>query len=116
MINIKAYETEHGVCFYEKFLDSIKDKEAKSRVLEYVQRMERGLLGNSKSVGSGVQEVKIQVGEGFRVYYYRDGQELIILLGGSNKKKQEQEIKNAKSCLVDYKRRKKNGDFNEIRK
>jgi len=114
MINILAYETEHGICPYEQFLESIKDKEAKSRVLQYVGRMERGLAGNSKSVGQGIQEVKIQVGEGFRVYYHLDGQELIILLGGSNKKKQSQEIKRARNCLADYKRRKKNGDYNEI--
>ena len=114
MINIIAYETEHGVCPYERFLDSMKDKEAKSCVLLYIQRMERGLIGNSKSLGSGLQEVKIQIGAGYRVYYYRDGQELIILLGGSSKKKQEEEVKRARNCLADYKRRKKDGDFNEI--
>jgi putative addiction module killer protein len=60
-----------------------------------------------KGVGSGVFEYKIDFGPGYRVYFGKDGEQLVILLGGGIKKRQERDIHAARSNWQDYKQRKK---------
>jgi len=48
-----------------------------ARIDRYLRRMAQGNLGDSKSVGDGVQELRIDYGPGYRVYYGRDGERLI---------------------------------------
>jgi putative addiction module killer protein len=60
----------------------------------------------SKGVGSGVFELKIDFGPGYRVYFGRDGEQLVILLGGGRKKRQQHDIAAAIADWRDYKRRK----------
>ena len=40
-----------------------------ARIDRYVRRMEFGNFGDSKSVGEGVRELRIDFGPGYRVYY-----------------------------------------------
>lgn len=70
-------------------------------------RMEHGNLSNTKSVGSGLLESKIDFGPGYRVYLGKDGERLIILLGGGTKKGQNKDIQKAKALWFEYKKRKK---------
>lgn len=105
MIEIKIYETDLGHNYVEMYLDSLKDKKAKSIILRSIDRMEVGLLGDVKSLQGGLQEYRIHYGEGHRIYFYRDGQTLIILLSASNKKNQRREIERARGCLSDYLRK-----------
>jgi putative addiction module killer protein len=49
--------------------------------------MAKGNLSNVESVGQGVHEYKISFGPGYRIYFGKDGEELIILLAGGTKKK-----------------------------
>jgi putative addiction module killer protein len=65
-----------------------------------------GNLSNTKGVGSGVMECRIDFGPGYRVYFGRDGEVLIILLGGGTKQRQQQDIATAQARWADYKRRK----------
>jgi putative addiction module killer protein len=69
--------------------------------------MGMGNLSNVDSVGQGVHEYKINFGPGYRIYFGRDGEELIILLVGGTKKKQSQDIAEAQKLWADYKQRKK---------
>ena len=80
---------------------------AAAKVTTALTRMEQGNLSNVKSVGSGVSEYKIHFGPGYRVYFGKDGYELIILLGGGTKKRQSDDIKTAKELWKEYKARKK---------
>lgn len=72
-------------------------------------RFAAGNLSHVKSVGQGVSELKIDFGPGYRVYFGRDGLELVILLGGGTKKGQQSDIEYAQVRWSDYKRRKKLG-------
>lgn len=65
-----------------------------------------GNLSNVKGVGSGVFEVTIDFGPGYRVYFGKDGERLVILLGGGTKKRQQRDIDAAIADWQDYKRRK----------
>jgi putative addiction module killer protein len=68
-------------------------------------RLEAGNTSNVKSVGEGVNELKVDFGPGYRVYFGWDGQELVILLGGGTKKRQSSDIKTAQGYWSDYKTR-----------
>lgn len=75
-----------------------------ARIDKYLRRMEQGNLGDSKSVGSGVQELRIDYGPGYRVYYGRDGERLVILLAGGSKRSQAKDIAEAKARWSRYKK------------
>lgn len=67
-----------------------------ARVDRYIRRMEQGNFGDSKGVGSGVQELRIDYGPGYRVYYARNGETIIVLLAGGEKRGQSRDIARAK--------------------
>jgi putative addiction module killer protein len=79
---------------------------ARAKVTVALRRLAYGNASNVKSVGEGVSELKIDFGPGYRVYFGRDGLELVILLAGGSKKRQQRDIEDAKARWADYKRRK----------
>ena len=79
------------------------------RVTAALDRMGRGILSNTKSVGPGVLEYRIDSGPGYRIYFGRDGETLIVLLGGGTKRRQQGDIETAKRLWRDYLRRRQEG-------
>lgn len=59
--------------------------------------MEQGNLSNTKPVGAGVLEYRLDFGPGYRVYFGRDGDVLVILLTGGTKKRQQRDIEDARA-------------------
>ena len=80
---------------------------AAARVAVALTRLEQGNVSNVKSVGTGVQELKVVHGPGYRVYFAREGAQVILLLGGGAKKRQQADIKKAKLRWKAYKARKR---------
>ena len=78
---------------FAKWLDKLKDFQAKARVLVQVERLAMGNPGHTKPVGEGVSELRIDFGPGYRVYYICRGDELIILLAGGDKSSQPSDIR-----------------------
>lgn len=70
-----------------------------------LRRVSNGNFGDSKSVGEGVSELKVDVGAGYRVYFGKHGQALVILLCGGDKGSQQSDIALAKTYWSDWKRR-----------
>ena len=70
-------------------------------------RMEQGNLSNAKSVGRGIHEFRIDFGPGYRIYFGKDGDQLVIVLAGGTKKRQGTDIELAKEYWRDYKQRKR---------
>ena len=69
---------------------------AKFAIGQRIERMKNGNFGDSKSVGDGVFELRVDVGKGYRVYFKNDGKEVVILLVGGDKSTQDSDIKLAK--------------------
>lgn len=82
------------------------DAVAAARITVVLARVGQGNFSNVEGVGSGVYEVKIDFGPGYRVYFGKDGQRIVILLGGSAKKRQGTAIAAAQTAWTEYKRRK----------
>ncbi|CDM88109.1 conserved protein of unknown function [Xenorhabdus bovienii] len=70
---------------FEKWLKSLKDRIAKAKILIRVERMEEGNFGDVEPVGSGVSELRIHYGQGYRVYFANKNNEIILLLCGGDK-------------------------------
>lgn len=78
------------------WLDSLRDRKARLRIDDRLKRLAGGNAGDTRSVGDGVQELRLQFGPGYRIYYtWRDGV-LIVLLNGGDKSTQARDIAKAK--------------------
>jgi len=88
---IEIRKTEH----FANWLDSLRDIQAKARVLIRIERLASGNVGDVKPVGEGVSEMRINYGPGYRVYFIQRGSEFIILLAGGDKCSQPRDIKAA---------------------
>ena len=104
MIEIQEYVDEQGRSPFAEWFDGL-NAQAALKVNTYLTRIEHGNFSNIKSVGSGVQECRINWGPGYRVYLGRDGDRLVILLGGGTKKRQQRDIDEAKTLWQEYKQR-----------
>jgi putative addiction module killer protein len=80
---------------FAKWIDGLRDVRARARVLAKVERLAAGNPGDAKPVGEGVSELRIDYGPGYRVYYKRQGREVMILLTGGDKGSQARSIRTA---------------------
>ena len=106
MIEIREYIDTEGRSQYARWFNRL-NAQAAAKVVTALVRMEQGNLSNTKGVGSGVLEYRIDFGPGYRVYFGKDGDALIILLGGGTKKRQQQGIETAHDLWQEYRRRKR---------
>ena len=85
----------------------LSDTRARERIAQRIVRLQSGLLGDVKPIGGGLSELRIDYGPGYRVYFGKDGEQIVILLGGGTKQRQQNDIGLALGRWEDYKQRKK---------
>jgi len=105
-MEIEEYETADGRSPFAEWFGGL-DAVAAAKVTTALTRLGLGNTSNVKGVGAAVFELKVDFGPGYRVYFGKDGPEIVILLGGGTKKRQQRDIAHAQSLWQDYKRRKK---------
>lgn len=106
MIEIREYIDPKGRSPYARWFNRL-NAQAAAKVATALVRMEQGNLSNTKGVGSGVLECRIDFGPGYRIYFGKEGNTLIVLLGGGTKRHQQQDIETAREFWREYKRRKR---------
>jgi putative addiction module killer protein len=99
---MKIYQDKYGNQPFIIWLESIKDKITQLRIRKRLRRIEQGNLGDYRSVGEGVLELRLHFGPGYRVYCSQISDEIVLLLAGGDKSTQERDIQRAKSYLDDY--------------
>lgn len=105
MIKIEEYLCEDGSSPYQRWFDRLAAQPA-AKVTTALVRVAGGNLGSIKWF-SGLGEIRIDWGPGYRVYLAKDGTTLIVLFGGGTKASQHKDIARAKALLVDYKSRRR---------
>jgi putative addiction module killer protein len=85
---------------FAKWLKALKDRQGRARILARIDRLADGNPGNSRSVGSGIVEMKVDFGPGYRVYFIQRGEILIVLLCGGDKSTQREDIRKAKALAA----------------
>lgn len=109
MVRITHYVSENGTDYFDMWFRKLSPQ-ARSRVQTRLDRIEFGNFGDYKSLGKGVYEIRIHLGPGYRVYFGRDGDDLVILLGGGTKKRQTRDIIQTQAHWEAYKQEKANAD------
>jgi putative addiction module killer protein len=108
---IEEYLDEKGGSPFGEWFDNLP---AAAAAKVAIDRIGRGLLGDVKSIGSGVSERRIDFGPGYRIYFgsIKEGYtvKIVILLGGGTKKRQNKDIAIAHSRWKNCKARRRKGE------
>lgn len=86
---------------FTDWLNRVQDRRAKALINVRFDRLRRGLLGDVKSVGDGVSELRIDHGPGYRIYFVTRQQTLIVLLCAGDKGSQSRDVARAKALAQD---------------
>jgi len=86
---------------FRDWLRGLRDAQGRNIIRARLNRLQAGNFGNCEPVGEGVQELKIDFGPGYRVYFGIDG-DTVVLLCGSDKDSQQRAIAVAKERWQDY--------------
>lgn len=81
---------------FSAWLTGINDGMTKRRLGRRLEKAQLGNLGDVKSVGEGVMEMREFFGPGWRMYYVQRGEVLIVMLGGGDKSTQDTDIATAR--------------------
>lgn len=101
-MELREFQDESGRSPFAAWFDSL-EATAAAKITVALTRLESGNTSRVKGVGSGVFELKIDFGPGYRVYFGNDGKEIVILLGGGTKKRQQRDIETAHERWRKYK-------------
>ncbi len=92
-------ENTYQIKKFQKFNDwikKLKNIKAKVSIFRRIDRLKKGDFGDCKSVGSGVLELRVKTGKGYRVYFKNEDGKIIIIMLSGDKSTQERDIKEAK--------------------
>lgn len=102
---IRLYTTSEGKIPFTDWLEALPDQQAKRKIKARLKRVALGNLGDYKTVGLGVCELRIDYGSGYRVYFRQIGTKIILLLCGGDKNTQTKDINIAQKYWRDYDKR-----------
>ena len=89
---------------YERWFRKLKDRQAQARINARLLRIQHaGHLGDVKPVREDVNEMRIDHGPGYRIYFMRRGAVLVVLLAGGDKSTQDADIKTAIKIAREWK-------------
>ena len=87
---------------FEKRHDSVKDLKAKIAIARRIERAEHGNLGDAKTLGHGISEMRIDIGAGYRIYFTMREKVIVIVLAGGTKNSLPSDIKKAIDLAKDF--------------
>ncbi|MFT6039051.1 MAG: putative addiction module killer protein [Candidatus Azotimanducaceae bacterium] len=91
----------HQTDIFAKWFSKLKDRKAIAKVLIRIESLRQGNTGDSKSIGSGLHELRIHFGPGYRIYYTRKAGLVILLLCGGDKSSQSKDIAHARKIMME---------------
>lgn len=89
--------TFHQTDTFALWLRRLKDAKTRARILIRIRSAELGNFGDCAPVGEGVFEMRMHMGPGYRVYFWREGAQVYWLLAGGDKGTQQRDIEKAKA-------------------
>lgn len=117
MVELLEYVNDGGVSPFAKWRERL-DTTIRARVTVAVLRLETGDFSAAKGVGAGIFELRLDFGAGYRVYFGKDGEQVVVLLGGGTKRRQSADIQTAQALWKEFKltkrRRRVDGKHTEL--
>lgn len=102
---IEYYLTSDEVNVAGKWLRSLRDQIAKAKIIKRISRFEKGNFGDHRPCREGVWEMRVDEGQGYRVYYALADKQVVLLLCGGDKKTQDADIETAIAYWEDWRTR-----------
>ncbi len=87
---------------FTNWLSGLRDPQTRRRILQRLWRLEDGHYGDFKLIGSGVYELRLFFGPGYRIYFGEDGDKIVVLLCGGDKDSQQRDIQQARTYWKEY--------------
>ena len=84
---------------FSKWLGGLRDRKAVARITARIDLLRIGHRGDHK-LFSGLIEMRIDFGPGYRVYAVQREGKLIVLLAGGDKGSQDRDIRKAKKLAI----------------
>lgn len=84
---------------FDDWLRALQDRKGRARILARLESVQLGNLGDVRSVGAGVREMRIHFGPGYRIYFAQKGKIVLLLLCGGDKSTQARDIAKAQRLL-----------------
>ena len=88
---------------FASWLVGLRDVRAQARILARLESARLGNLGDCKAIGSGIREMRIHTGPGYRVYFVQKKRVILLLLCGGSKAGQTRDIARAKKIAQELK-------------
>lgn len=102
---LRIYVTAEGREPFSEWLSALRDQRARAKIRVRLDRVSLGNFGDCYTVGDGVQELRIDYGLGYRVYFAQVGTTIVLLLCGGDKHTQSKDIETAKRFWNEYRSR-----------
>ena len=81
---------------FRAWIANLRDGRVEVVILARIDRLQAGNLGDRKSLGGGLYELRIAYGPGYRLYFVKRGLDLVLLLCGGDKGSQSRDIEQAR--------------------
>jgi putative addiction module killer protein len=88
---------------FDEWFANLQDRQAKARIAARIDRLAVGNPGDVKPVGSGVSEMRVDYGPGYRVYFAQRGSKVVVVLCAGDKRTQDSDIKRAIEIAASWK-------------
>lgn len=98
-MEIRKLTLENGSIPFDERLANIRDTKAVSRIQVRIDRLAKGNAGDYKQLAENLWELRIDVGEGWRVYYTQESEQIVLLMIVGSKKTQTSDIALVKEWL-----------------
>lgn len=92
---LRIYTTSSGKQPFLEWLRNLKDAKVRSRIRTRLDRLVVGHYGDYKHISSGIYELILAFGSGYRIYFGEISQSIVLLLCGGNKRTQHRDIEKA---------------------
>jgi putative addiction module killer protein len=101
-VEIRHYIDRAGRDVFLDWLSKLADDRSRSKIAARVNRLSTGNFGDSRPLGHGLHELRVNWGPGYRVYYTSIGMRCVLLLCAGDKRSQASDIARARAYLEDY--------------
>jgi putative addiction module killer protein len=102
---IVFYADEDGNEPFQTWIDNLRDKQGRRRIINRLFRVQQGNYGDVEPIGEGLSELRLFFGPGYRVYFGEEAGNIVVILCGGDKSSQSRDIEEAKAYWKEYKNR-----------
>lgn len=88
---------------FDSWLRGLSDRNARARIEARISRLSLGNPGDSKALGGGLFEMRIDYGPGYLVYFLRESGLVVVLLCGGDKSTQRVDVERARTVATKWK-------------